>query len=63
MHPLLVMEIVLRCKKRIEEGDCPTAPPFPVEMLEEALVWCAEHAGMLDDEPESETPPPGGTRP
>jgi len=38
MHELILREVVATCRQRQREGDCPSIPPFPVEVLEDAVV-------------------------
>ena len=46
MHPLMVKEIVARCRQRQSEGDCPTVPPFSREQLEDCIVQMASDTGL-----------------
>ena len=54
MHKQLLLKVIGNCRQRIEEGGCPTVPPFLVETLESAVVQLA--ARVMDLEPKPEAP-------
>lgn len=56
MNPLAVKAVCDSVSRRISQGDCPTEPPQPREVLEEALMelWRWHQRHQIESDPEDE---------
>jgi len=55
MHKQLLIRVIANCRRRIQEGDCPTVEPIGVETLENAVVELADRVMALEPKPEAPT--------
>lgn len=48
MHETLLNEMIKTCRRRLEQGDCPTVPQPSAGALERALLAAADEVDRLE---------------